>query len=61
MGGSLGSATRRQLNASEVQAYEHVQEKLIDSMTDDLLEWTLAGNKLHKKGISRVNENNLKE
>jgi hypothetical protein len=32
----------------EVQASGHVQEKLIDSMTDGLLEGTLAGNKLRK-------------
>ena len=32
----------------EVQASGHVQEKLIDSMTDGLLEGTLAGNKLRR-------------
>ena len=32
----------------EVQASGHVQEKLVDSMTDGLLEGTLAGDKLRK-------------
>jgi hypothetical protein len=43
----------------EVQAGGHVQEKLIDRMTDGLLEGTLAGNKLHGKDIIRVNVSNL--
>ena len=36
-----------------VQASGHVQEKLIDSMTDGLLEGTLTGNKLRKIYKSR--------
>jgi hypothetical protein len=43
----------------EVQASGYIQEKLINSMTDGLLERALAGNKLHGKDIIRVNEDNL--
>ena len=36
----------------EVQASGHVQEKLIHSMTDGLLEGTPASNKLHGKDMN---------